>query len=166
MLDRVDPANILPWRRRADSVERYHLGAGRECNGKAGLPISPVSYLAGLALLGIRRLFPIALLAFSATAIAAERPGDAPVSLSAEQKAAVEAGVGIALTNPGSAKFGPLAAGRLGNKIEVCGWVDGKPYAGVLSNNFFSLFDIGESVGKSCQDEGLMPDAKTGKVPQ
>ncbi len=66
--------------------------------------------LAGLARLQLRRLLPLALLVLAPTAIAQER-ADA-VTLSPEQKAAVEAGVGIGLANPGAAKFGPLPPAR------------------------------------------------------
>ena len=118
--------------------------------------------LAGLA----RSLLPLALLVLAAPAMAEDKPGAERVDLTPAQKGAVEAGVAMGLANPGAAKFGPLAAGRLGKKIQVCGWVDGKPYAGVLSDNFFSLFDIGDAVGKSCRSEGILPDPKTGEILQ
>jgi hypothetical protein len=145
------PVGLVPPGRDGDACEgQQRHGAGTD--------------FAGLARLQLRRLLPIVLLVLAPTALAQER-ADA-VTLSPEQKAAVEAGVGIGLANPGAAKFGPLAAGKIGDKIQVCGWVDGKAYAGVLSNNFFSLFDIGDAVGKSCRAEGILPDPKTGKLPQ
>lgn len=115
----------------------------------------------------------------SACATAAPPVATQAIELSADQVAAVQAGLRASLKDPDSARFGPMKASRAGDAIYVCGYVNAKnsyggftgmqSYFGLLAEipakekdvRSFSPIGFGSTdidvkvVGAECQRHGL-----------